>query len=252
MAASVFVAGRRGHGVRRSPQRGRVEARLRRDLGQDRVRNADVGKRERAAAHPARQQHMARLEPEEGDRIGRLNGNATDETARAIDARWNVDGQERTARRFGPCVGAFDQRLGVAIDVPRQARTEQRVDDDVGVREIDRVRPCHRAGPQHRGPGGIVAQGLTGDERGDRDVATSIRKQSCGDVAITAVVAGPAQDLHASLRPGDTDRRRRDRLAGALHQRGRWHAGGRQRVRARHLGRIEEGDWEAGLPGRLR
>ena len=136
-AAGVFVAF--GVGVRQcsAPDGGRVDEGLRRDPRQRGIGNADVGKPDRAAERAARQQQVARLQAEEGDARARLDRDAANLAARAVDARGDVDCKHPPAGA-GERIDALDDRFRLALDVAREASAEQGVDHAIGAAGIDR------------------------------------------------------------------------------------------------------------------
>jgi len=122
---------------------------------------------------------------------------------------------------------------------------EQRIDDDVELREI---RQPARDSATLRGPG--AARGdRVGTVRGERSPAGAVKspRAQCdgADEAITAVVAGPAQQEHgtraaaaATAQPGLDPGRRL--FAGAPHQRSQRQAGLRTRLeRAQFVDAVE-------------
>ena len=107
---------------------------------------------DRAAMQPARQQQMARLQAEEGDRLRRLDRRAHDRAGRAVDAARQVDGDDRHAGSRSP---RRSSARAQPLDRPVEPGAEQRVDDEVAPRRamsgdglLDR--PVQRRGGERR------------------------------------------------------------------------------------------------------
>ena len=145
-AARIFVAPGVRPRQRVPPQDRRIDERLRRDARQDARRNADVGEADRPAERPPGLEQMAGLEAKEGDARRRLDRDAANLAGRAVEARGHVDREHRAAAP-GEGVDPLDDRPRLAVDVAREPRAEEGVDDAIGAAE--RRRPPRR-GPARR------------------------------------------------------------------------------------------------------
>ena len=74
---------------------------------------------------------MAGLHAKEGDRRVGLHRRAAHRAGRAVDAAWNIDGDDVLAAFATPAVQAADKRAGVRIEIAREARSEQSVDNEI-------------------------------------------------------------------------------------------------------------------------
>ncbi len=142
-----------------------------------------------AAGEAARQQHMAGLFAEEGDGFLRL------------DAAWT----EARSRHRAP-EGTSTARIGLpaalrrstsvqrpAVERPRQAGAEQRVDHQIGPRRIDLLDGAGLARPVLKSLFGVAAQETRLAERADLHVKAGFAQQPGGDIAVAAIVAGAAE-----------------------------------------------------------
>ena len=110
------------------------------------------------------------------------------------------------------CINLFKQSGKYAFDLPRQAVTEQAIDHDrMAHRRIGRNIPAKLRPRLARGIGGRL-------DRRNQLHRVPVSQEGFGDhIAITAIVARPAQHRHRSSR-GDPHDPLRRALARALHQ----------------------------------
>ena len=232
MAAVVFVTRALRDREIPAPQRRNVLERLGRDLVQHGRGNADVGNRDGAAMEPARQQKMSGFFAEKRDRVRSLYRNAEFGARGAVDAARQV---HRIDRRF-PRVDGFDQSARRAFHRTIEARSEQRVDDDLGAGQCSRRRGSDRPGPLLRGARRIAFEPADIAQQHDLDARAALGQEPRGNKTIAAVIA----------RPGDNDDPAAGRMArghglghgatGALHQLAAGDpAGDRQPVGVGHL-----------------
>ena len=160
-----------------------------------------------------------------------------------MQAARHVDGH----RRERLAIDAIDELAGDAVDGPRQARTEQRVDHQrTAVEKIERQRR-HLAGPSAGRPGCIALQRATLAEQAQPYRPALRLEMPRRHEAVAAIVAGAAQHDDRSARMV-----RRDgighRPARGLHQVDARHAGrDRGGVGSGHLGAGQEGEVVAGF-----
>ena len=171
-----------------------------------------------SAERPARLEQVAGLQPEEGDARGRLDRCAADVSASPVEARGNVDRDDGDAPA-GDGVDGFDDRPRLAVDVAREPRAEDGVDDSVRPGKVD-----VRGGPRVAGESGgcdrgVAVQRFAPSEKAEFDRKTPLRQEARRDKAVAAIVAGPAKDSDPAPRPDDPRRLVRDRAARGLHQR---------------------------------
>ena len=160
---------------------------------------------------------MAGFQAEEGDSGSRLDRGPADLAARAVEARGHVDGDHAPAGP-GEDVDPLDDRPRLPLDVARQPRAKDRVDDAVGVGEVDARRgrnfPWEARGRDRR----VAAERLAPPEEAELDGIAALGEDAPGDEAVAAVVARPAQNRDPSPRRRDPRHLVRDREAGRLHQ----------------------------------
>ena len=237
MTAAVFVALRLGPRETALPQRRCIGPGLRPNIRQHVVANSDIGDPDLAAMQPPGQEEMARLAPEERHRRQRLDAGAHDIAGGAVDAARNVDGDDRRAGRFE----RRDHLRRRAVDRPRQTGTEKGVDRNISAFQNAGLEGCDRTIPAPGHFEGIAFQPVDGSEQSEPDPITSLAQMARGDEAVTAIIAGPAQDRDSPGVREAADHFVRDGAAGVLHQhRSRNAALDGQPIRAAHLGRGEK------------
>jgi hypothetical protein len=224
MAAGIFM--RVGTGTRDVPQDGIIGEGRGTDCLQHGGWQADIGQHRLSAQVAPRKQQMARLQPEERYREFRVRCISTYGTRAAIHTARHID------RYHAPGSGQGVRRD--SIDIAREARAENRVNDQIGpprlVRRKRRRSPVPSAGGAGRiGPGPGRAKGRQTHR------PAFLLQQPRDNITIAAVVAWPGQDQRAA-RPESTSDGTRDRPPGILHQHRAGHAeGGSGRIGAAHL-----------------
>ncbi len=129
-----------------------------------------------------------------------------------MDAARNID---RNAVKIALGAG-FGEFQCHALQRPREARAEQRVDEQrLAVHQRRRER-LDRVLPPFGHGGGIALQALAGAEQSEPHGPAGLRQQSGCDEAVAPVVAGSAEYRDGPGRPAPHDRLR-DRAAGVLH-----------------------------------
>lgn len=156
----------------------------------------------------------------EGDGAGGVDRDAGDHTGAGIDAARDVECRHRCSvlRDAGDRLGDLRPRDTLC------ARAEQAVDHEIGAGEIITSRHPERVrDAQHRR--GVAAHPIGAGHEDDPDVETRILQMTCHDEAVTAVVAGAADDGDAT---GSGEARARMHGGGStrrLHQSDRGQAG---------------------------
>ena len=130
-----------------------------------------------------------------------------------------------SAATGAPCCAM--REIASAISRPRDAlcaRAEQAVDHEIGAGQIVTPRHPERVGDaQHRR--GVAAHPIGAGHEDDPDVETRILQMTCHDEAVTAVVAGAADDGDATGSGEARARMHGGGGTGRLHQRDRGQAG---------------------------
>ena len=127
------------------------------------------------------------------------------------------------------------------VDVARQPRAEDGVDDAVGAGKIDVRRGQNLARETGGRERGVAAERLAPPEEAELDGIAPLRQETRGDETVAAVVAGAAQHDDPAARPREARRLVGDRAPGGLHQRDpRGSARDRHAVGLAHLGRGQE------------
>ena len=157
---------------------------------------------------------MARLQAKEGDGGGRSAGDASHcPVSPSTPEGRSTASTGRPAREL---VDAADAIAPRGCQVPREAGAEQRVDDEVGVGEVESVggsdSPFQRAAISR----GVAAQ-IAGIAEKLRRRDSRAREQSRRDEAVAAVIAGTAEDGDSPRERARCSPRRRPR-PGPLHQ----------------------------------
>src|SRR5271167_104397 len=157
---------------------------------------------------------MRWLAPKERDGFGRTHRYAHDGAGGAVDAAWQVDGEDR--RAIG--IDRLDHVEGLAAYRPIQARTKQRVDDQRRLADRVRIKRQHRVLPSPRRGSRVVLETVALAQENDRDLAAA-RGELCGGYKTIPAIIPWASDhkdrtvvhqIHGGLG---------DRLARAQHQR---------------------------------
>ena len=107
---------------------------------------------------------MARLQPEEGDGVGRRHGDAAHGAGLAVEPRGDVD-RQRPAAGGDEGVDVADAARREAVDVARKPGAIERVDDEIGAAERERLRRRDLAAPARRHFRRVVAQRVAGAEQ---------------------------------------------------------------------------------------
>ena len=152
MAEMVFVALRGARWEELAPQCRAVDAQPRVVGRHHRIGDADVREPGRAAMQPPGQQEVPGLQAAEGDGEPGAGRGTEDRAGGAVDAGRHVDGHHGPIGRGQ----RLDHAQGDALQRPRQAGAEQRVDDQLGAVQARRRQALDRARPSRGGPGGVA------------------------------------------------------------------------------------------------
>ena len=201
------------------------------DLLQDIIGNADVRQHQFPAPCPARLQHMPRLLAKEADRQLRLDGSAADRPACAVNPAGHVDRDHRLAAG----VDRLDQRRQPTLDIPVEAGSKQRIDDQFGAPDDVRNGAFDHPPPEIAMEGGVPLEPVLLPEQGQPHRPAALLEQPRHHEAVAAVVARAAQHQRLARHEPSGDGVG-DRPAGILHQvQGRNARLHRHRVCAGHL-----------------
>ena len=209
MSARVFVALRPRNGQR--PQVRTVLEGGGADTVQHRLRNADIGNLDLAAMEPPRQQQMARLLAEEGDRERRAGRMGQHRAAVSGNATRQVNRHQRQI------LHRFQHLPRRARDRPFQPGPEQGVDDESGIAQRRGTERLDRSRPGFRRLGCIARERLPASQQRYAHRPAGGSQPFRRDEAVAAIVAGPRQHQHGPRTPAPAHRVC-DGGAGIAHQ----------------------------------
>jgi hypothetical protein len=183
------------------------------------------------------QQEMARLAADEGDGPGSAHSRAADGASVAIDARRDVDREHRAAGG----VDGLDGLGRLAGEIAREARPEQRIDDEVRPFRPRLGQRNDGARPVGGGARRVALEVFAVPEERDPHLKPGRRQQPRRHKSVAAVVARAGDDEHPPSAAQHPAHHGGHRLARPRHQRiaGRSPADG-ERIGLPHLARGEK------------
>jgi hypothetical protein len=136
-------------------------------------------------------EHVAGLAAEEGDGALRGNDRPRGCPGRAIEPARHIDRQDRHAR----CVRLFDDGRSRTLRRTRQARAQQRVNDQLraGEARLPEAERLHRAVPTRGHLGGIALQLSAMPQQVDAHTIAALLENARGDEAVSTIVARTAE-----------------------------------------------------------
>ena len=134
---------------------------------------------------------MPGLQPKERDGQGGRRDATAHPAAIAIEARGHVNGDHGHAAHSQ----GLDRGARHPVEIATQPGAEQRVDDHVGTVQAGGRQRRHRTAPCRCCTAGGTAWIRHQSEGGDADIATACRQETRGNIPVSAVVAGAAQDI---------------------------------------------------------
>ena len=162
MAAPIFMAGDGRLRPMCAPQARRIEEIFWADRRQHIRLNADLHKPHLAAGQPTRHQDMAGLEAEKCHGKTSVNAFAAGRAIRAVEAGGHIDSHDRRAAG----VDLSRDGEGFAVQWPRQAGAEHRVDHDACA-GLKLGQSARRPRPLRESQRGVALQGRGTSQRAD-------------------------------------------------------------------------------------